>query len=74
MGNKLGPITSDICMDKFELMHMETLEKLGVKLWFMFVDDTFVVIKNIQQADSILKFLNEQRKTLKFTIEIINNK
>ena len=69
MGNKLGPITADICMDKFERMHMETLEKLGVKHWFRFVDDTFVVVKNIEQTDNILKFLNEQHKTLKFTME-----
>ena len=69
MGNKLGPITSDIFMNYFERLHMETLKKLGVKHWFRFVDDTFVVVKSIEQADTILKFLNEQHKTIKFTME-----
>ena len=39
MGNKLGPITSDIFMNYFERLHMETSKKLGVKHWFRFVDD-----------------------------------
>ena len=69
MGNKLGNVTSEIFMNNFENKHMEQLKYLGVKHWFRYVDDTFVIIKNINQADDILKFLNEQHKTIKFTME-----
>ena len=75
MGNKLGPITSDAFMNNFEIKHMKKLRELGVKHWFRYVDDTFVIIRNINQADAILKFLNEQHKTIKFTMEKeVNNK
>ena len=33
------------------------------------MDDTFVVIKNKEQAVRILEFLNSQHKTIKFTME-----
>jgi hypothetical protein len=69
MGNKLGPIIADIFMDDFETKHMPELIKLGVLYWIRFVDDTFVVIKNKEQADKILEFLNSQHKTIKFTME-----
>ena len=69
MGNKLGPIISDIFMNHFETKHMPELLKLGVLYWIRFVDDTFVVIKNREQAEIILEFLNNQHKTIKFTME-----
>jgi len=74
MGCRLGPIVSDICMDHFENLHMEELTKLGVKIWLRYVDDTFVVIKDKNNADKILEFLNKQHKTLKFTMEKEVNK
>jgi hypothetical protein len=69
MGNKLGPIISDIFMNLFETKHMPELIKLGVLYWITFVDDTFVVIKSREQAEIILEFLNNQHKTIKFTME-----
>jgi hypothetical protein len=48
---------------------MDELIKLGVLHWFRYVDDTFVVINNKDQADTILNFLNSQHKTIKFTME-----
>jgi hypothetical protein len=53
---------------------MEELTKLGVKIWLRYVDDTFVVIKDKNNADKILEFLNKQHKTLKFTMEKEVNK
>ena len=69
MGNKLGPITADILMNDFESKHMKKLIELGVKYWFRFVDDTFVIIKDINQADKVLDYLNKQHNTIKFTME-----
>ena len=48
---------------------MPELIKLGVLYWIRFVDDTFVVIKSREQAENILEFLNNQHKTIKFTME-----
>ena len=68
IGNKLGPITSDIFMNNFENKYMEQLKYLGVKHWFRYVDDTFVILKNINQTDAILTFINEQHETIKYTM------
>ena len=48
---------------------MENLIKLGVKYWFRYVDDTFIIINEKNQAEIILEFLNKQHKTIKFTME-----
>ena len=69
MGNKVAPIISNIFMDHFECKHMDELIKLGVKLWWRYVDDTFIIIKNKELADKILEFLNKQHDTIKFTME-----
>ena len=74
MGCRLGPIISDIFMNDFEIKHMEKLTELGVKHWFRYVDDTFVVIRNKDQAEKILDFLNSQHATIKFTMEKEINK
>ena len=69
MGSRLGPIIANIFMDYFECQHINELTKLGVKLWLRYVDDTFVVINNKNQADKILDYLNKCHPTIKFTIE-----
>ena len=63
MGNKLGPIISDIFMNDFETKHMAELIKLGVLFWIRFVEDTCVVIKSREQAEKNLEFLNSQLLT-----------
>jgi hypothetical protein len=74
MGSRLGPIIANIFMDYFECLHMDELTQLGVKLWIRYVDDTFVIINNKNQADKILEFLNNCHPTIKFTMEKeINN-
>ena len=73
MGIKVAPIISNIFMDHFECKHMEELINLGVKIWWRYVDDTFIIIKNKEQAEKILEFLNKQHETIKFTMEKENN-
>jgi hypothetical protein len=69
MGSPLGPIIANIFMNDFENKHMDELRKLGVKTWFRYVDDTFVIINNKSQAEIILEYLNKQHPTIKFTME-----
>ena len=69
MGSPLGPIIANIFMNDFETKHMDKLTELGVKSWDRFVDDTFTIINDKQNAESILNFLNEQHHTIKFTME-----
>ena len=38
-----------------------------------YVDDTFVILNNKNQADNILKYLNDQHQTIKFTMELESN-
>jgi hypothetical protein len=56
-------------MNDFENKHMKELKKLGVRIWYRYVDDTFVIIRCKDQAEKILEFLNNQHPTIKFTME-----
>ena len=69
MGSPLGPIIANIFMNDFENKHMKELKKLGVRIWYRYVDDTFVIIRCKDQAEKILEFLNNQHPTIKFTME-----
>jgi hypothetical protein len=72
MGSPLGPIIANIFMNDFENKHMKELKKLGVRIWYRYVDDTFVIIRCKDQAEKILEFLNNQHPTIKFTMETLN--
>ena len=73
MGLQLGPSMANIFMHYFENKHMEHLKKLGLKEWGRYVDDTATIINNVKNAEQILKYLNEQHETIKFTMEIEEN-
>jgi hypothetical protein len=69
MGSPLGPLFANIFMSKFEREHMPNLRQLGVVKWFRYVDDIFATLNDKQQADAILKYLNERHGNIRFTIE-----
>jgi hypothetical protein len=48
---------------------MDRLKDLGVNLWYRYVDDVFSIIKDENKLDEILKLLNSQNNSIKFTIE-----
>ena len=73
MGSPLGPLFANVFMQDFETKHMQELESLGVNKWYRYVDDIFATVSVKDQASSILKFLNEQHKNIKFTIEYEKN-
>jgi len=69
MGSPLGPLFANVFMANFEKNHMHKLRELGVIKWYRYVDDVFATLKEKSQADSILKYMNEQHPNIKFTIE-----
>ena len=73
MGSPLGPIIANIFMHDFENKHMKNLCELGVKSWDRYVDDTFVILREESKAEIVLNYLNQQHKTIKFTMEKESN-
>ena len=55
-GSPLGPITANIFMGDCETKHMDDQIKPGFNTWLRYVNDTFVVINNKNQAEEILEF------------------
>jgi hypothetical protein len=70
MGGSLSPIVSNIYMEHFEKLALDS-EQHKPSLWFRYVDDTFVIWP--QGADGLQNFLthlNNLRSSIQFTMEI----
>ena len=52
----------------------DQLKQHGVEFWYRYVDDTFVLLKDKNNADLVLQFLNNIHKNLRFTTENEKNK
>ena len=48
---------------------MTKLKSLSVKVWFRYVDDTFVIINSRERVEEVMNFLNTQHHNIKFTVE-----
>ena len=48
---------------------MDKLKELGVESWVRYVDDVFSTIKNKEDCENILNYLNQQHPNIKFTVE-----
>lgn len=70
MGSPLGPLFANIFMNNFEKLHETKLKELGVNLWLRYVDDIFATLRDKENANQILIFLNNQHPNIKFTIEL----
>ena len=72
MGSSLGPVLANIFMCDFE-------EKWVLKninqptIWFRYVEDTFTLFMNKNDALSFLHCLNGRHNNIKFTIEFEQN-
>jgi hypothetical protein len=70
MGNSLSPVVSNIYMEHFEEMALDTAEYKPDK-WLRYVDDTFVVWPHGQaKLQQFLQHLNNIRPTINFTMEL----
>ena len=56
-------------MADFEEKHMENLRKIGLKVWYRYVDDVFATINGKNNAEKILEYLNNQHPNIRFTVE-----
>ena len=69
MGSPLGPTFANFFIDSLESKIMTKLRRLDVKVWFRYVDDTFVVLKSRDCVENVMEFLNSQHPNIKFTVE-----
>ena len=65
----LGPTFANFFIDALENKIITKLKSLGVKVWFRYVDDTFVVISGKERVEEVMNFLNTQHINIKFTVE-----
>lgn len=66
MGNALSPFIANIYMCNLEEKMKSS--RIFPRIWRRYVDDIFAVIKK-NQLRQLMKFLNEQTQTIKFTYE-----
>ena len=72
MGSPLGPVMVNIFMCDFEEKWvMKNIDQPTV--WFRFVDDTFTLFKNKNDALSFLHYLNGRHNNINFTTEFEQN-
>jgi peptide-methionine (R)-S-oxide reductase len=74
MGSPLAPTFANFFMDEFEKTNMEEFEKLGVRCWYRYVDDTFVLMDKDGSPDELLKIMNKKHSNMQFTVEHEKNK
>ena len=67
MGSVLAPILADIFMAKLENTNSATLSE--AKMYFRYVDDTFIVCQNRAHAETVLAKVNSWHNNIKFTVE-----
>ena len=64
MGNPLSPTFANFFMNWFECKYMNEFKALGVVTWFRYVDDTFVLIKDLKVVDKLLSLMNSKHKNM----------
>ena len=73
MGNPLSPLLANLYMEFFERKYLPKIT--GMKLvWFRYVDDIICIIQANFDVNLFLQKLNEQVTSIKFTVEMENNK
>ena len=70
----LAPTFTDFFMIWFEKKFMHIIEEYGVKVWWRYVDDIFVLFKEKDKALELLEKLNSLHPNIKFTYEPSINK
>ena len=74
MGSPLSPIIANLYMEAFEQKAIR-LATDKPKLWFRYVDDTFVIWQhNLECLDNFHKHLNSLNNSIEFTMETEKNR
>jgi hypothetical protein len=69
-GSSLSPIVSDIFMEHFEKLSLDSAQHKP-SLWLRYVDDTFVVWPHgPERLQTFLSHLSSVRSSMQFTVEI----
>ena len=71
MGCAVGPLLADVYLDELEsnFLTKENMEKLGLRWYRRYVDDTLIVMKDPEAGVSILEWLNGWDPHIKYTFE-----
>lgn len=67
MGSPLSPVLANLFMSKLEV-ELKQLEDFP-RIWWRYVDDVFAVVKR-SKIDDVLKMINSQYDSIKFTSEV----
>ena len=71
MGGSMGPVLANIFMCHMETKWLEQCSNdFKPLLYRRYVDDTFLLFKNLEQVQSFHTFMNSQHPNIKFTIEL----
>ncbi|XP_072181211.1 uncharacterized protein [Diadema setosum] len=74
MGSSLSPIVANLFMENFKETALQTAT-LRPKVWLRNVDDTFVVWQHgAEEINNFLQHLNSQPPTIKFNMEMDNQR
>lgn len=69
MGSPVSPIVANLFMTKLEDRALATFAKPRPKFWSRFVDDVFSIVRD-DCINSLLAHLNNQHRSITFTMEI----
>ena len=69
MGSPLAPKLANLFLGYHENEWLKSREAKNILFFKRYVDDIFCIMKTKNDAESFLKFLNEQHPNIKFTLE-----
>ena len=69
MGGRISGTLAILVMDRFETSHIYNQLLPASLVYMRYVDDTGTIANNIEEAQAMLKYLNDQHPTIKFDLE-----
>lgn len=70
MGSSLSPIIANIFLNHFEEMHLNGCpNNIKPQLYRRYLDDTFLLFRNSDQASQFFEYFNDKHPQIKFTYE-----
>lgn len=70
MGSPLSPIVANIFLNHFEVLHLRNCPaNIKPQLYRRYLDDTFIIFENENQALQFYTYINSKHPNIKFTFE-----